>query len=520
MSIRTRSSSTLGFFLCSFGIAVAQEVIENWPAPAVWSQPGFVASKGEVSPSEVEGVEAVPTSPLHFVGITPCRLADTRGNGFAGQYGPPALTPVGRNMVIAGQCGIPGEAQAVSFNFSAVNVPAAGFFVAYPAGGAFPAVATMTYNQNTPNLSNAAVVPLGAGGAITVVAAVTTINLVVDVNGYYRPGVVTGLSGLSGNVTLAAGSNVTIAPSGQTLTVASTGGPGGVLPTGTSGQTLRHNGTAWVASDLLKNFETGLQLNGNLTFPSLVSISLNGYGFLHNAGSLTNTLLGTSSGGAGLNNTGVGAFVLGASSSGGSNTAVGASALGGISSGSGNIAIGRYAGTNISTGSNNIYIGNNGVSDESNQIRIGDASLQNGVVIAGIAGGVITGSPVLVTGGGRLGVAASSLRFKDDIQDVADRSDGVMKLRPVAFKYKSDIDPSGTIQYGLIAEEVAEIYPELVVNDDEGRPLAIRSQLLEPLLLNEVQKQRRSIEAQRIEIETLKAELAKLGARLEGRSEP
>jgi hypothetical protein len=90
-----------------------------------------------------------------------------------------------------------------------------------------------------------------------------------------------------------------------------------------------------------------------------------------------------------------------------------------------------------------------------------------------------------------------------------------MSLRPVAFRYKRDHDASGLRQYGLIAEEVAEIYPELVVYDDEGRPQAIRSQLLDSLLLNELQKQRRSLEAQRFEIEELKTQLAKLAARLE-----
>jgi hypothetical protein len=84
-----------------------------------------------------------------------------------------------------------------------------------------------------------------------------------------------------------------------------------------------------------------------------------------------------------------------------------------------------------------------------------------------------------------------------------------MSLRPVAFKYKRDHEPGGLAQYGLIAEEVAEIYPELVVYDDEGRPQAIRSQLLDPLLLNEIQKQRR-------EIEDLKARLEKL----EGKNAP
>lgn len=121
------------------GLVFAQDVIPNWPAPELWSHPARALAaekRSGVGTETVEAVEAVPTAPLHFVGITPCRVADTRGNGFTGQYGPPVLTPAGRNMVIAGQCGIPGDAQAVSFNFSAVNVAAAGFFVAYPAGGA------------------------------------------------------------------------------------------------------------------------------------------------------------------------------------------------------------------------------------------------------------------------------------------------------------------------------------------------------------------------------------------------
>ena len=193
--------------------------ISNWPAPGLWSLSGKVMDRAEISP---EAAETVPTAPLHFVGISPCRVADTRGNTFTGQYGPPALTPAGRSMVITGQCGIPADAQAVSFNFSAVNVPAAGFLVAYPTGGAFPPVATMTYNQNTPNLSNAAVVPLGTGGAITVVAAVTNIDLVVDVNGYYRAGVVTSVT---------AGTGLTGGGTGAvTISVA----PGGGVPSGSS----------------------------------------------------------------------------------------------------------------------------------------------------------------------------------------------------------------------------------------------------------------------------------------------
>ncbi len=184
--------AVVGFAAIASAQAVPSDpVLVHWPAPLLWSftekpvkeAPDATEPGGE--PLSVAG--AVPTSPLPFVGIAPCRLADTRGNGFTGQYGPPQITPAGRTITIVGQCGIPANAQAVSFNFHAVNVTAAGFLVAYPAGEAFPPVAIMAYNQNTPAISNSSVVPLGTGGAITVVAGVTNIDLVIDTNGYYGP---------------------------------------------------------------------------------------------------------------------------------------------------------------------------------------------------------------------------------------------------------------------------------------------------------------------------------------------
>ncbi len=489
------------------GLVFAQDVIPNWPAPELWSHPARALAaekRSGVGTEAVEAVEAVPTAPLHFVGITPCRVADTRGNGFMGQYGPPVLTPAGRNMVIAGQCGIPGDAQAVSFNFSAVNVAAAGFFVAYPAGGAFPAVATMTYNQNTPNLSNAAVVALGTGGAITVVAAVTNIDLVVDINGYYQPGVVTAVNGLSGNVTLAAGSNVTITPGGQTLTIASTGG----LPSGTADQTLRHNGTSWVATGLLTLGGSDVTVNGLLHLPDpQTRVDAGANRLLYT--DLSNMFLGPGAGKltTGGQNVAFGANALDSNVGGSFNVAIGYNALTAVTSGVNNIGIGNNVGSAVSTGSNNIYIGNDGFNNESGQIRIGTAAaITSGTVIVGISGfQSVGGVPVIVNGGGRLGTTTSSIRFKEDVRDLGAASDDLMKLRPVTFRYKeSDLQ-----EYGLIAEEVAKVYPELVVNDDQGRPLMIRSQLLDPLLLNEIQKQR-------CEIEELKARLEKL----EGKSAP
>jgi hypothetical protein len=269
----------------------APDPLSNWTAPPYWMPAATPApekraialndiaggsTEARISP---EAIQAVPTSPLAFTGINPCRVADTRGNGFTGQYGPPQITPAGRTITIANVCGIPAAAQAVSFNFSAVNVPGAGFLVAYPAGGAFPASATMTYNENTPTLSNAAVVPLGTAGAITVVAGVVSIDLVIDVNGYYAPQtVVNTVNGLSGAVTLAPGSNVSITPAGNTLTIANTAPAAWRLDgnAGTSAGTDFLGTTDNQALELRVNDERVLRLEPSPGAPNLIGgLSLN-----------------------------------------------------------------------------------------------------------------------------------------------------------------------------------------------------------------------------------------------------
>jgi hypothetical protein len=208
-----------------------------------------------------------------------------------------------------------------------------------------------------------------------------------------------------------------------------------------------------------------------------------------------------------IGNVGVGLLALGNVTTGNNNIGIGGNSGNNVTTGNNNIAIGGNAGSSTHAGNNNIYIGASGSADESGQIRIGTiANIPQGTVIVGIHGfGSSGGIPVVVNSGGRLGTTTSSVRFKEDVHDLGAGSDGLMKLRPVAFRYKE----SALQEYGLIAEEVAEVYPELVVNDDQGRPMAIRSQLLDPLLLNEIQKQR-------CEIEELKARLEKL----EGKSAP
>jgi hypothetical protein len=126
----------------------------------------------------------LPTTPLPFVGVTPCRLVDTRGNGFTGPFGPPSLAAgVPRDLPLVGQCGVPAEALAVSLNVTATNTLGAGFFLLHPAGGATPLVSTLNYLA-AETVANAALVPLGPGG-LTVIAGVSGADLILDVNGYF-----------------------------------------------------------------------------------------------------------------------------------------------------------------------------------------------------------------------------------------------------------------------------------------------------------------------------------------------
>ena len=176
----------------------------------------------------------------------------------------------------------------------------------------------------------------------------------------------------------------------------------------------------------------------------------------------------------------------------------------------------------MTTGSNNIHIGNLGLPADTALIRIGTQGTQTATFIAGISGVPVAGVPVMVDGNGQLGVAAaSSRRVKDDIRDMEDASAGLGKLRPVTFRYKAEpATGPRPIEYGLIAEEVAEIYPELVVLDKDGQPAGVRYHVLPAMLLNELQRQQRVIEAQAAQareqarlIDELTARLSRLEAK-------
>jgi len=214
---------------------------------------------------------------------------------------------------------------------------------------------------------------------------------------------------------------------------------------------------------------------------------------------------------SGQSNTAVGAFSLG-SSTGNGNTAVGGGALTNLGTGSNDTAVGVNAGSSYRTSdSNDIAIGSTGVAGESGVIRIG-GSAQTATYVAGISGATsASGLAVYVNASGRLGTTTSSLRFKQEVRPMSEASRGLMQLRPVTFYYKPEFDDgSHLLQYGLIAEEVAKVYPGLVQYDEEGRPLAVRYQFVNAMLLNEVQDQHRLLAEQQAKIEKLEEQVQAL----------
>jgi Chaperone of endosialidase len=195
------------------------------------------------------------------------------------------------------------------------------------------------------------------------------------------------------------------------------------------------------------------------------------------------------------------------------NTAIGGHALDQNITGSSNVALGFQAGFNI-TGNGNVCIGENivGVAGESSVTRIGNigsTAQANGVFVT-------------VGAGGKLGFQVSSRRYKDDIKPMDKASEALFALKPVSFRYKREIDPARSPDFGLIAEDVATVNPNLVAHDEEGKIVTVRYQAVNAMLLNEFLKQHRKVEnleanaaRQEKQIEALTAGLQKVSAQLE-----
>jgi trimeric autotransporter adhesin len=211
----------------------------------------------------------------------------------------------------------------------------------------------------------------------------------------------------------------------------------------------------------------------------------------------------------GSENTAMGVHALEGNNSGNANTACGFDALG-STSGSNNIGLGHGAGSSLTTGSNNIDIGNAGVAGESKTIRIGTRAAQRNTFIAGISGvTVANGVGVIIDNTGHLGTVVSSGRFKDAIKPMDKASEAVLALKPVTFHYKQELDPEGVPQFGLVAEEVEKVNPDLVARDADGKAYTVRYEAVNAMLLNEFLKEHRKVEEQQATIAQLKAVDAK-----------
>ena len=199
----------------------------------------------------------------------------------------------------------------------------------------------------------------------------------------------------------------------------------------------------------------------------------------------------------GVANTAVGSEALSSNTTGNSNTAMGADALALNTTGSNNIGLGMGAGFTLTTGDNNIDIGNTGVAGDAGIIRIGTTGTQTATFIAGIRGVPISGGVgVGVNSTGQLGVRASSARYKEAIQPIDKASEAILALKPVTFRYKKEIDPDRTREFGLVAEDVEKVNPDLVARDDEGKPYTVRYEAVNAMLLNEFLKEHRKVEEQ------------------------
>ena len=218
-----------------------------------------------------------------------------------------------------------------------------------------------------------------------------------------------------------------------------------------------------------------------------------------------NTLLSNTTAG---DNTAIGTTALFSNTTGEFNIAIGSQALRDNVTGDSNTAIGDSAGFNI-TGSGNVCIGAgvNGVAGESNITRIRN-----------VYGSVATERAVYVTSDNRIGTLSSSRRYKEQITPMEKASEAIHSLSPVSFRYRKEVDPARALCFGLIAEEVAEVNPNLVTLDCEGKPETVRYEAINSMLLNEFLKEHRRVQEQGNTIAELKNEIAGLKAIAKGQA--
>ena len=177
--------------------------------------------------------------------------------------------------------------------------------------------------------------------------------------------------------------------------------------------------------------------------------------------------------------------------------------------------MGSNAGANLTTGNDNIDIVALGVAGESNTMRIGGVK-QTATFIAGISGASVPGGVgVIVDSSGHLGTVVSSARFKEAIKPMDKASEAILALKPVTFRYKKELDPEKIPQFGLIAEEVETVNPDLVARDEEGKIMSVRYEAVNAMLLNEFLKEHQTVQELKKQVAELTAGVQKVSAQLE-----
>jgi hypothetical protein len=420
-----------------------------------------------------------------YTSIQPCRIFDTRSSG-AGQL----VAGVTQTFNVVGNttgtyftgqggtnggCSLPGfdtlpqaRVQAVVLNLVAITPSGAGNLVAWPTDQAAPGSSVINYSSGI-TVANAIVIPVrqdSAGGDISIKAQVSNAHALGDVMGFF---------------------------SFESPTPATTDPIENLFIGKNAGNIANVTGSA----------------NEGFGHRALFSLTSGG----GNEAFGWEALFGVSSG---SHNTAMGEVALIGLTTGQKNVAVGGHALQNVATGSSNSALGFAAGSSLTSGdSNNIEIATFGVAGDSGVIRIGDTP-QTSTFIAGINGVTSSGgTAVFVNSNGKLGTATSSLRFKEDVRDMAGASAGLMQLRPITFHYKPQFDDgSRLLQYGLAAEEVAKVNPELVQYDGDGHPLAVRYHFINAMVLNEVQRQHTTIDRQQARLAEQQAQLEEQKAQI------
>ena len=506
-----------------------QVPLTNWASPLYWHPSedessvvrGMLkgrapAADADVAPSVSAAVST--STPLVFVAMTPCRIMDTRpGQGQVGAFGPPTLAGGSTRTVPVPThptCGVP-IAAAYSINVTVVPPGPLGYLTAWPTGQPRPTVSTLNALAGQ-IVANAAIVPAGTSGDINIFVTDTT-DVVVDINGYYaQPGDLNGNTALG---ILALQNNTAGIENSAVGNAALQNNTTGSFNTATGYQALQGNNVG------AANTATGANALMANTFGSS-NTATGSEALMSNTTGLRNTATGAEaleSNTTGQDNTSIGNRALAGTTLGGANTAVGSGALANNTTGDQNIAIGYNSAAGVSGVTNfNIHIGTRGASADSGTIRIGgstalgDSFAQTQFFVAGVRS-VTTGRPdavpVVIDSNGQLGVISSSRTVKRDIENMGDTTDTIMALRPVRFRYKV-YGPDSPEQYGLIAEEVAGVAPDLVARNRGGKIETVFYDKVNAMLLNQVQTEQRLIESLKDQVRRLEDRLAEIASRV------